>query len=216
MIREATCSSPKWTRTQYKESGYRSSQPIASASRPDSPSHVCDREKHEVLPRDGHGLLKNYLYEHYQHVKDQALEQRRQVGHGHSPLMVSMYYFWQNRLLHKFNRNMYKAFKQAAIEDDALASSRDGLESLFLFMRRSLCMEFRENLFHDFVTLVEGELDRESFGIEQLWLFLSERNAQCRRQSDQLIQHFLSLRPRIISALKELDLINESLIESLI
>lgn len=75
---------------------------------------------------DGHSLLHNYLYHKYVRFRDRALEQRRITGAGNSRLVASLFDFWVERLLHKFNRNMYATFKELALLDASEGSRYGG------------------------------------------------------------------------------------------
>jgi hypothetical protein len=154
---------------------------------------------------DGHELLRSYLYHKYLRFRDRAMEERRIKGPGRSALVSSLYRFWLERLQHKFNRQMYQTFKEAAIEDSTLGGSREGMEVLYRFLRRSLLALYRERLFRDFIYLVGVELHEDSYGLEQLWLFLRERNEDVRLRSELTVRRRVFARPDMAAALRELD-----------
>ena len=150
-------------------------------------------------------LLRFYLYHKYLRFRDRALAERRDLGAGRSPLVSSLYKFWLERLQHKFNRQMYQTFKETAMEDAALARSREGMETLYLFLRRSLLKLYRERVFRDFIYLVGSELHQDSFGLEQLWHFLRERNEDVRLRSELTVRRRIYSRPDMVAALRQLD-----------
>lgn len=154
---------------------------------------------------DGMELLRSYLYHKYLRFRDRALAERRQLGPGRSPLVSSLYKFWVERLQHKFNRQMYQTFKETAMEDSALAGSREGMECLYVFLRRSLLSLYRERVFRDLIYLVGAELHQDGFGLEQLWHFLRERNEEVRLRSELTVRRRVYSRPDMVAALRQLD-----------
>ena len=154
---------------------------------------------------DGHDLLQHYLYHKYLKLLDRALAERRGLGCGRSPLVGSLYHFWVARLQHKFNRNMYQTFKELAVEDKVVSGSREGVECLYRFLRGSLSTTYRERVFRDFVYLVGTEVHEDSFGLEQLWLFLRERSDDVRRRSQQTVERRIMSRQDLAASLRELD-----------
>ena len=169
----------------------------------ESDSSEAEDDGEDVV--DGHELLRSYLYHKYLRFRDRALEERSLKGPGRSPLVSSLYRFWLERLQHKFNRQMYQTFKETAIEDSAQGGSREGMEVLYRFLRRSLLALYRERLFRDFIYLVGVELHEDSYGLEQLWLFLRERNEDVRLRSELTVRRRIYARPDMAAALRELD-----------
>eukprot|EP00056_Hartaetosiga_gracilis_P000023 m.35398 g.35398 ORF g.35398 m.35398 type:complete len:420 (+) comp10012_c0_seq1:186-1445(+) len=155
--------------------------------------------------RDGLDLLKNYLYHKYTKFLARALNERRLVGYGNSPLVSSLYQFWFSRLQHKFNRNMYQTFLAMAVEDTMYGKSREGMEYLFRFLRVSLAITFRDKVFKDFVQLVSDDPLDERFGLEQLWLFLRECSDEIRQRTQDTLDRKLSSHSHIIATFNELD-----------
>lgn len=154
---------------------------------------------------DGHELLQSYLYHKYLRFRDRALEERQVRGAGRSPLVTSLYRFWLERLQHKFNRQMYQTFKDTAMEDAEMGRSREGMEILYRFLRRSLLALYRERLFRDFIYLVGIELHEDTYGLEQLWLFLRERSEDVRVRSELTVRRRIFSRPDMSAALRDLD-----------
>eukprot|EP00053_Salpingoeca_punica_P005061 m.52446 g.52446 ORF g.52446 m.52446 type:complete len:193 (+) comp13074_c0_seq2:587-1165(+) len=151
----------------------------------------------------GDQLLHSYLYHRYVHVRDRALAERAALGRGHSPLMRSLYNFWVERLQHKFNRNMFAHFKELALED-AASGDRHGMECLFIFLRRSLSIIYRERLFREFIALVTDEFQEETFGLEMLSLFLDERSPEVAIESHATVQKRIFANPELAAALRML------------
>ena len=110
-------------------------------------------------------------------VSRRAFAQRSSNGPGCSPLVSSLYYFWEHRLQHKFNRTMYVDFKSLAVEDK-LAGYAEGLEALFRFYRGSLQQLFREKVFQDFAYLVaiHGQ-NPQCNGMDCLLSYLQHRSS---------------------------------------
>ncbi|KAM0870772.1 hypothetical protein ACQ4PT_039809 [Festuca glaucescens] len=120
-----------------------------------------------------HQLLEKnkFQQQRYNKFKNRCIAERKKLGIGLSEEMNSLYRFWSYYLRESFNEDMYKHFKNFAV-DDATASYRYGLECLFRFYSYGLEKNFQRNVYEDFEQLTldfyqKGDL----YGLEKYWAF---------------------------------------------
>jgi len=138
-----------------------------------------------AVPSTGQELLHNYLHQRYTLFLQRVKDSRAHHPKGLCPLSQDMFAFFEARLVHKFNKAMFKEFKSMAMAD-AAAGNPSGMEHLFRFFRGSLQRQLRKPLLRDFIDLAAFSGGRA--GVEQLWFYLRDCSPEARHISNLRIQ----------------------------
>ncbi|KAA8892731.1 hypothetical protein FN846DRAFT_635728 [Sphaerosporella brunnea] len=116
------------------------------------------------------GNVADQKHRSYTEVRAQAIKYRESGGQGKNNDLITLYRFWSHCLVKTFNTNIYREFKQLALQD-ADMSVRYGVEQIFKMYE----MSFKDrstigyDVIRDFVDLVKTEARHgEQFGLEKL------------------------------------------------